>query len=76
MNQKMIKGLLAGKLVVKKAGMVTGSVCIHFPDPKIQDIVLKDQSPVDVFQRINISADAIKQSNLSDLVTAGHVVIL
>jgi hypothetical protein len=76
MNQKLIKGLLAKKLIVKKGGMVTGSVCIHFPDASIEDIVLKDQSPVDVFQRINISADAIKQSNLSDLVSAGHVVIL
>jgi hypothetical protein len=76
MNQKLIKGLLAKKLMVKKSAMVQGSVCIHFPDPSIQDIILKDQSPVDVFQRINISVDAIKQSNLSDLVTAGIISVL
>ena len=75
MNQRMIKGLLEKKLVVKKAANVQGSVCIHFPDKNVQDILLKDWAPVNVFERINISEDAIKQSNLEDLVAAGHVVL-
>jgi hypothetical protein len=75
MSDKMIKGLLAKRLMVKKAAMVQGSVCIHFPDKNVQDIILKDANPVNVFDRINISVDAVKQSNLEDLIANGHVVL-
>jgi hypothetical protein len=76
MMQRLIKALMTKKLMVQKGRNVQGSVKIFFPNPKVQDIVLTDFRPVDVYGRINISDDDIKESNLEALALKGMIVIL
>lgn len=76
MSQKMLKGILEKNLKVKKAPNVRGSVSIHFPNPIVQDIILKDFSEVEIFKRINITEEDIKTSNLSILIARGDIVIV
>ena len=76
MSQNFLNGILMKKMIVKKAPMVQGQVCIHFPNPAVQDIILKDYSEVDVFQRINITADDVKTSNISQLLSRGDIVLV
>jgi hypothetical protein len=76
MMQKLIKGLLTKKLVVQKGRNINGAVKIFFPNPKVQAIVLTDSNPVNVFGRINITEDDIKESNIEALALKGTIVIL
>jgi hypothetical protein len=71
----LMKGLIEKKLKVKKAPNVQGSVRIHFPNKDIQDFILINGDPVDVFGRINVTADDIRKSNLEALLAQGHVVV-
>jgi len=71
-----MKGILEKKILVKKAGNVQGSVRIHFPDPKVQDIVLTNFDTVNVFGRIGMTAELVKISNLSTLVLSGVLQIV
>ena len=70
------KGLIEKKLLVKKAANVQGAVCIHFPNPKVKDLILSDSATVDLFSRINISKDDIEASNLRQLMSRGDVILL
>ena len=76
MLNSLLKGIIAKKLLVKKGSSVTGTVCVHFPTPKIQDIQLTDFSIVDVFGRIGMTPEDVKKSNISALVHKGDLVIL
>jgi hypothetical protein len=75
MSHALMKGLIEKKLSVKKAPMVAGAVRIHFPNPEIQDFVLTNWQPVDIFARMGMSVDDVKKSNLADLIAQGHIVV-
>lgn len=76
MSPQLLKAIMSKKLFIKKGANVQGSVRIHFPDPGVQDIVLSNWEPVDVFGRIKIDAEQIRLSNLEELVVAGDVQIV
>lgn len=76
MSPHLMKALIEKKLLVKKAGNVQGAVRIHFPSPKVQDIILTGWDPVDVFGRIGMTEEQVKLSNLESLILAGHVKVL
>ena len=76
MRQGLMKSMIESKLVVKKAPNVTGTVCIHFPNPLIQDIQLTNFQAVDVFGRIGVTKEDVKASNIQALLHAGHLVII
>ncbi len=73
--RKLTEGLLKKSLKVKKAPSVQGSICIHFPNPEVKDIVLKDFTEVEVFKRLNITLEDVKRSNIQQLVLRGDLVI-
>jgi hypothetical protein len=75
MTKSLMKGLIEKKLAVKKGMNVSGSVCIHFTSPAIQDIILTNTDTVDVFGRIGMTSKDIETSNLEALYLAGHIQI-
>lgn len=72
----IMKGLIEKKLWVKKSGAVQGAVRIHFPSQDIQDIVLTNFEPVNVFSRINISKEQVLLSNIEKLLISGDIQIV
>lgn len=73
----ILKGIAAKKLLVKKGAATQGQVRIHFPNPDVKDIVLVNSGDVvDMFGRIGIQVEDVKQSNLNSLVLRGDVVIV
>lgn len=76
MSPLIMKGLIEKKLYVKKANNVQGAVRIHFPSSAIQDIVLTNFEPVNIFGRINITKEQVLLSNLEQLVIRGDVKIV
>ena len=76
MMQGLMKGILDKKLLVKKGHNITGTICIHFPNPKIQDIHLTDFSVVSIFGRIGMTQDDARKSNLESLLNRGDLLIV
>lgn len=76
MSPQIMKAMIEKKLWVKKAPNSTGAVRIHFPSNDIQDIVLTNHDAVNVFGRINITAEQIKLSNLEQLLVQGIIQIV
>jgi hypothetical protein len=74
--QKLLLGLANKKLSIKKAGNVTGSVYLHFYNPKIPDLVLNNSEPVDLFAWTDVTVAEIKRSNLEQHVMSGDIVLL
>ncbi len=64
------------ELNIKKSDKVQGSVCIHFPDNSVKDIVLTNDLTVDVFGRIAMTPDLVKKSNLQMLLNQGAIVLV
>lgn len=61
------------ELKIRKTTKVQGSVCVAFQREEVKNIILKDASVVDVFQRIGITKEDIKKSNISSLLTQGMI---
>lgn len=76
MSPHLMKALIEKKLLIKKAGQVQGAVCVHFPSPNIQDIILTGWDPVDVFGRIGMTDEQVRLSNLEQLIVSGHVKVI
>jgi len=76
MMPNLLKAMMLKKLVVRKGMNRTGQVRIHFPNPEIQDILLSNFGPVDVFGRINMTVEDVQKSNLEQLVLRGDVEVL
>lgn len=76
MSPQIMKAIIEKNLWVKKSPMATGAVRIHFPSHEIQDIVLTNQEPVNVFGRINVTAEQIRLSNLNQLLIHGDIQIV
>lgn len=49
---------------------------VHFPSKEIEDIILTGWDEVDVFGRMRVTAEQIKMSNLSALITKGDVMVV
>jgi hypothetical protein len=76
MMQKLMKGLMNKNLKVKKAPNVTGTVCIHFPNPEIQDFQITGFEVVDIFGRIGMSVEDVKKSNIQALIHRGDLIVV
>lgn len=74
MLKQIQAGLMAKSLWVKKGPAVQGSVCIHFFNKQVKDIILNDFGKVDVFQRMNIQPEDIQKSNLEELMLKGIII--
>lgn len=72
----LMKAIIEKNLWVKKSSNVQGAVRIHFPSKEIQDIVLSNFEPVNVFGRIGVTAEQIKLSNLERLLIAGDIQVV
>jgi len=72
----LMKGLIEQKISVKKAPQVQGTVRIHFPNKEIQDFVLTNWQPVDIFARMGVTVEDVKMSNLGDLIAQGHLILV
>ena len=64
------------ELLIARMPHVTGSVCVHFPNPEVKDIQLKTDDAVNVFNRINITVDDVKKSNIQSLLNQGLIRIV
>ena len=76
MSPQLMKALIEKKLFVKKTKKVQGSICIHFPSPDVQDLVLSGWDPVDVFGRINMTAEQVRLSNLEAHIINGDIEVV
>jgi hypothetical protein len=76
MMPNLLKAMMSKKLVVRKGVNRTGQIRIHFPNPKVQDIVLSNNMPVDVFGRINIQIEDVQKSNVEQLILRGDLEVV
>lgn len=74
MSMKLEQALATKKVLVKK--LISGEVTIHFPDQAVKDIVISHDGIVDLLSKRGVNADAIRKSNLKDLISRNIIKIL
>lgn len=74
MSAKLEKSLAAKQVLVRKS--ITGEVKITFESKDVKDIVLSHRGIVDLLSKRGVTAEAIRNSNLKDLIQKRYVEIL
>jgi len=65
MSAKLESALACKKVLIRKK--VSGEVVIHFFDKGVKDITLSHNGIVDILSRRGVTVEAIRNSNLKDL---------
>jgi len=66
MSAKLEQAISNKQVLVRK--IVTGEVVVYFSSPDIKSICLSHSGVVDVFSKRGVTAEAIRSSNLKELV--------
>lgn len=74
MSVKLEQAIAKRQVLVRK--IVSGEVVIHFQDKDIKDIVLSHSTVMDILARRGVTVDAIRKSNLQDLINARMLEVL
>jgi hypothetical protein len=74
MSAKLEQALASKQLFVRK--VVSGEVSIQFKDPALKPIVISHNGVLDLFSKRGVTSDAIRESNLKDLVNAQYVEVV
>jgi len=74
MSAKLEKALAIKQVLVRKKA--TGEVVIHFQHKDIKDVVLSHRGIVDILSKRGVTTEAIRNSNLRDLIKKRFVEVL
>lgn len=74
MSAKLEHAIATKQVFVKK--LVSGEVTIHFKDKSVKDITISHKGVVDILSKRGVTAAAIRQSNLKDLLKRKIVDVL
>jgi hypothetical protein len=74
MSAKLEKALAMKQVLVKR--VVAGEVKIHFHDKKIKPITLSHNGVLDLLSRRGITVDAIRDSNIKELIAKGYIKVV
>lgn len=74
MSAKLEKALSIKQVLIRK--IVSGEVTIHFLNKNVKDIVLSHSGILDLLSKRGITVDAIRNSNLKELIQQQFVEIL
>lgn len=74
MSVKLEQAIAKRQVLVRK--VVSGEVVIHFQDKNIKDIVLSHSTVMDILARRGVTVDAIRKSNLKDMIESRMIEIL
>ena len=74
MSAKLEKALAMKQVLVKK--VVSGEVKIHFFDKDLKPITLSHSGIIDLLSRRGVTIDAIRESNIKQLLAEGHIQVI
>jgi hypothetical protein len=74
MSAKLEKAIAMKQVLVKK--VVSGEVRIHFSDKNLKPITLSHNGVMDLLSRRGVTVEAIRGSNLKELITNGYVQVV
>lgn len=74
MSAKLENALANRQVLIRK--IVSGEVVIHFADSDIKSVILSHGGVMDLASRRGVTVDAIRNSNLNDLLKRRMVEIL
>jgi len=74
MSAKLEKALAIKQVLVRKQS--SGEVVIHFQHKDIKDVILSHRGIVDILSKRGVTTEAIRNSNLKDLIKKRHVEVL
>ena len=74
MSAKLEKALAAKQVLVRK--LVSGEVVVHFTSPDIKDIILSHNGAIDILSKRGVTSDAVRSSNLVELIAKKYVEVL
>lgn len=74
MSMKLEQALATKKVLVKK--IVSGEVTIHFNDNNVKDIVISHDGIVDLLSKRGVNSEAIRNSNVRELISRNIIKIL
>lgn len=74
MSMKLEQALATKKVLVKK--IVSGEVTIHFKDSNVKDIVISHDGIIDLLSKRGVNSEAIRNSNVRDLISRNIIKIL
>lgn len=66
MSAKLEKALASKQVLIRK--LASGEVCVHFESKDIKDIIISHKGVVDLLSKRGVTVDAIRNSNLKDLI--------
>lgn len=74
MSAKLEKALAIKQVLVRK--QASGEVVIHFQHKDIKDVVLSHRGVVDILSKRGVTTEAIRNSNLRELIKKRHIEVL
>ena len=74
MSAKLEKALAMKQVLIRKT--VSGEVVLHFFSKEIKDIILSHSGIIDLLSRRGVTTEAIRNSNLKDLIQSRYVDII
>ena len=74
MSVKLEQAIAKRQVLVRK--LVSGEAVIHFHDKNIKDIILSHGTVMDILARRGVTVDAIRKSNLKELIESRVVDVL
>jgi hypothetical protein len=66
MSAKLEKALASKQVLVRK--LASGEVCVHFQNKDVKDIIISHKGVVDLLSKRGVTIDAIRNSNLKELI--------
>lgn len=74
MSAKLEKAIAMKQVLVRKN--TTGEVKITFESKEVKDVILNHRGIVDLLSKRGVTVDAIRNSNLKDLIQKRYVEVL
>lgn len=74
MSAKLEQALAFKQVFIKK--LVSGEVTIHFKDKGIKDITISHGGVIDILSKRGVTADAVRKSNVKDLLRKKVIEVL
>jgi hypothetical protein len=74
MSAKLEKALERKKVFVRK--LTSGEITIHFNKKEIKDIVISHDGVVDLLSKRGVTGDAIRNSNVKDLIVQRNIEVI
>jgi len=74
MSAKLDQALARKQVLIRK--LTTGEITVHFHRKDVKDIIISHSGVVDLLSKRGVTTEAIRQSNLKELISFRHIEVI